>query len=68
MRDVCSNPDGGMVQFVPVKRNYSNGSRIGVRIAKLFLSTIKNLDTPINKNSTQTMTITYTITEVDDES
>lgn len=68
LRDVCSNPDGGMVQFFPVKRNYSNGSRIGVRIAKLFLSTIKNLDTPINKNSTQTMTITYTITEVDDES
>lgn len=68
MRDVCSNPDGGMVQFFPVKRNYNNGSRIGVRIAKLFLSTIKNLDTPINKNSTQTMTITYTITEVDDES
>lgn len=68
MRDVCSNPDGGMVQFFPVKRNYNSGSRIGVRIAKLFLSTIKNLDTPINKNSTQTMTITYTITEVDDES
>lgn len=68
MRDVCSNPDGGMVQFFPVKRNYNSGSRIGVRIAKFFLSTIKNLDTPINKNSTQTMTITYTITEVDDES
>lgn len=64
MRVIASSPDNGMVQFFPVRRSYSNGSRIGVRIAKLFLSTIKNLDTPINKNSTQTMTISYTITEV----
>ena len=68
MRDVCSNPDGGMVQFFPVKRNYTNGSRIGTRIAKLFMSTIKNLDTPVSKDSTMTMTISYTITEVEEES
>lgn len=68
MRIVSSRLVPGMVQFFPVRKSYSGGSRIGVRIAKLFLSTIKNLDTPVNKNSTQTMTITYTITEVDDES
>lgn len=33
-------------------------------MSKLFLSTIKNLDTPVTKTSTQTMKITYSITEV----
>lgn len=33
---------------------------------KLFLSTIYNLDQPISKSATQTMQITYQITEVED--
>lgn len=32
---------------------------------KLFLSTIYNLDTPVSKSATQTMQITYQITEVE---
>ena len=67
-RIICSNPDGGMVQFFPTRQSYANGSRIGTRIAKLFMSTIKNLDTPVSKDSTMTMTISYTITEVEEES
>lgn len=34
---------------------------------KLFLSTAKNLDNPVSKTATQTMKITYTITEAQDE-
>lgn len=34
---------------------------------KLFLSTAKNLDEPVSKTATQTMKITYTITEAQDE-
>ena len=32
---------------------------------KMFLSTVKNLEEPVTKQATQTMTITYTITEVE---
>lgn len=35
---------------------------------KQFLSTVKNLESPVTKTATQTMKITYSITEVEEES
>ena len=42
----------------------NTGAGYANAMSKLFLSTIKNLDNPVTKTATQTMKITYSITEV----
>ena len=42
----------------------NTGAGYANAMSKLFLSTIKNLQTPVTKTATQTMKITYSITEV----
>lgn len=44
--------------------DWYNGGGYSNAMSKLFLSTIKNLDNPVTKTATQTMKITYSITEV----
>lgn len=62
---IASSPDNGMVQFFPTWKSYASGQLIKNRVAKLFMSTIKNLESPyVVKTATQAMTVTYTITEV----
>lgn len=45
----------------------NTGAGYANAMSKLFLSTIKNLDNPVTKTSTQTMKITYSITETSEE-
>ncbi|MEF9918973.1 MAG: hypothetical protein RR790_06890, partial [Eubacterium sp.] len=40
------------------------GIQFGIDVFTPFLSTINNLTTPVVKNETQTMKVTYEITEV----
>lgn len=49
--------------YVVLYENYS-GARIHDVIFTPFLSTINNLSTPVVKNETQTMKVTYEITEI----
>ena len=51
------------VKALPMSNGSGKGKAQG-ELFKQFLSTIKNLDNPVTKTATQTMKITYSITEV----
>lgn len=61
------NPHGNQLVYMSPRynRNYLSDGTPCLLLNKLFLSTIKNLDSAVAKTSTQTMQITYTITEVE---
>ena len=52
-----------LISDIPNTWAYYGYTGITAFICNLFLSTIKNLDSAVTKTSTQTMKITYTITE-----
>ncbi len=62
--DNCINP---VASDYPIYILYNSYGRLNVNIYNDYLATINNLDTPVIKTSEQSMKITYTITEVEDE-
>ena len=54
----------GLAQSVYKGRRYASDTRYYVSVSKFYLATKYNLPTPVTKSNTQSMVITYTLTEV----
>jgi len=67
----CDPDDGNYVYnaaFDVLERNFVNGTGNGnsfwLANNPLYLATINNLETPVQKTAAQTMKVTYTLTEM----